>query len=369
VKTVRGGPAGEEASMAQVNLVAWNIEVFGPEKYGNRPNADRVIQMIATVLAQTNADIFVAMELSSSVAEQICYNIAEAADNATGYTWNYAVVEARPNGDRESYGVLFRVDNAANFALLTDGNGDNNIELSTVDFPNNFSDTNGRRACLATFRTTDTNTNFTVSVYHAPPNARAIQGLEALAKTPGLYSVDNGGNVQNVPGRLLGGDYNLDVNVQPEYSWLTNAVPANPPPTQAGEGAGCVAITTAKTHLGAMKEAIATWGTVLANWPANPLLYRDEQYDNIFYDSPSMAPNPGGGVFDMIAEIMNVHSAIRGIAQQFTTLNPTTNNPAFPFAFSIPTPLNVNLSLAPCAWMLYRYGVSDHYPIVLTITL
>ncbi|HET7505705.1 MAG TPA: hypothetical protein VFK02_32015 [Kofleriaceae bacterium] len=354
--------------MAQVRMLAWNIEVYGPNKYGNVPNNARVVQFIAQTAVQQNANVVVLMELSNSVAQQICFSVSDEIATLSGNAWSYAQIPARPNGDRESYGILWQ-SAGANFAITTNGAGAQNIALSTVDFPNNFSVTHGRRAALATFRTTDTAVNFTVSVYHAPPNAYATVGLEQVAKTPQLYNVDNGGAVQAVTGRLLGGDYNLDVNTVPEYSWLTNPVPVPPPPTAPGQGAGTVAITTALTHFGSMAAAVALWGNNLANWSANPVQYRDLQLDNIFWASPSGAPAPAGGVVDVVQSVMTPGNPLRAIAQTFTLVNPNTNNPAFPFAFSIPLPLNVNLSFAACAWMLVRYGVSDHLPVLNVVTI
>ena len=353
--------------MAQIRLMVWNIEVYGPGKYGNRPNNVQLVNLIGTVLSAHNVNVFVVIELMSSVAEQVCFSLAQAANAATGHPWAYGTLQCRTNGNRKSYGVLWRTND--NFAITADGAGNNNVALSTLEFPSNFSRRKGRKAALATFRTTDTNTNFVVSAYHAPPSARAIWGLEALAETPALYTVDNAGVGQNVPARLLAGDYNLDVNVQPEYSWLTDPVPLVPPPMAPGQGAGTVAITNARTHLANMPEAVNRWGDILANWSMVPADYRDAQYDNIFYLSPAALPNPVGGVVDLIADVMNPASAVRAIAQQFTTLNAANGWPAFPYAFSVPTPLNVNLNFAACAWMLMRFGVSDHLPVMLTITI
>ncbi|MEI9918533.1 MAG: hypothetical protein WDO14_07000 [Bacteroidota bacterium] len=229
--------------------------------------------------------------------------------------------------------------------------------MSTLQFPNNFSGTHGRRAALAAFRTTDTNQNFTVSVYHAPPNQQAILGLERLAQSPMLYSVNNGGVAQPVGRRILGGDYNLNVNVEPGYSWLTNPVPA---------GAGTVAVTNAMTHLGNMADAVRQWGTNPANWGNNSGDYRDLQLDNIF-SSPVAAA--GSGVVDLVADVMNAASPVRAIAQTFVVTNPLNNMPAFPNSWSIQLPLNVNLNWAGYAWMLVRYGISDHLPVFASVNI
>jgi hypothetical protein len=103
-------------------------------------------------------------------------------------------------------------------------------------------------------------------------------------------------------------------------------------------------------------------------WDNDPVLYRDYQYDNILYRSPNPAPAPGGGVVDVVARIANAGNSLRTLAQTFV-LADIHGNRAFPLANTIPAPLNVNLSTTPCAWMLYRYGVSDHLPVLVTVTI
>jgi hypothetical protein len=349
--------------MAVINMLSWNVQVFGPNRYGVSPNNAQLVMLIGRVVADRNVNVFVLMELMNSVSYQICYSVCQAINIATGNPWRFQMLSAQPGGDREAYGIFWQTN--AQFAVVLDNAGDENIALSPLQFPNNYSASYGRRAALATFRTTDTHQNFTVSVYHAPPNARAIQGLEALAKTPGLYAVNNAGAVQNVGARMLGGDYNLDVNIQPEYTWLTDPVPAVPPPAAAGQGAGTAPVTNADTHLIDMRAAVNRWGDIIANWSNTPADYRHLQLDNIFMAAPVGA----GHVADIIADIMNPASGVRFIAQGFVLTNPATMLPAFPSAWSIPLPLNVNLSFAPCAWLLMRYGISDHLPVFATATI
>jgi hypothetical protein len=353
--------------VAQIRMLSWNIQVWGPGRYGSSPNNVRLVNLVGAVVHQANANVLVVMELMSSVATGICFNIGEAIINATGRPWAHVVVEARGDGDRESYGIFWCTND--NFAVVSNAAGAAQAGLASIEFPNNFSATHGRRAAFAAFRTTDTHTNFAVSVYHAPPNQQAILGLEALARTPALYTVDNAGAAQAVTGRLLGGDYNLDVTTEPAYSWLTNPVPAAPPPAAAGQGAGSTGITADRTRLGTMKAALREWGDDLANWSNDAADYRESRLDNIFYASPAAAPAAAGQVVDLVAEIMLPASPIRALAQQFETLNPATNNPAFPFAFSLPQPLAANLNFACCAWLLVNYAISDHLPVQATVTI
>lgn len=344
--------------MAAIRMVSWNIQVFGPTKYGTSVNNDKVIWIVANLVQQQNANVLVLMELMTSVSYQICFNVCEAIQMVTGNPWTFKAISARPQGDREAYGIFWQTN--ANFTLTNNATGAPNLNLSSLQFPNNFSASHGRRAAIANFKTTDTNTNFAVSVYHAPPNNNAVLGFEALAKSPEIYFVNNAGTVENVPHRLLGGDYNQDINTVADYEWLTDPVPAPPPPTVLGQGAGSQPVTHARTDLMTLNQGIATWGPFPGGWSPNSNDYLHLQLDNIFVSS---AIGPGSGMIDVMQLIMNPFNPLRVIAQTFF-LADAFGNPAFPNAGLLPPPLNVNLNHACCAWLLYRYAISDHYPLI-----
>jgi endonuclease/exonuclease/phosphatase family metal-dependent hydrolase len=357
--------------MAQIRILSWNIEVYGPEKYGRSVNAAQLVNFVSEVIGYTQANILVVMETMSSVGDQIAFNLTEGIQAATGQNWGYFTTQARVNGDRESYGFYWRRDAAANFAPAVDANGAPVSGLATLDFPNNFSNWNGRRAAYATFTTGDTNRNFTVTVYHAPPNARAIQGLQQLAGMPQLYTVANaapGPAGAGVPARLLCGDYNLDVNVQPDYTWLTNPVPALPPPAAPGQGAGCAPATWGNSLLGTLADAIAAWGPPVAGWPADTSQYRRAlAIDNVFYATPAAGPT-NGRVVDVLAQMIAPGTGIRTAAQAFNRTTPL-GGPAFPNATLIPLPWNVTLSTTAYSFLFYRYAVSDHLPVSMSLTI
>ncbi len=358
--------------MAQIRLLSWNIEVYGPNKYGNVPNNLRIVEFIVRTVRQQNANIVVLQELMSSIAGQICWSLADGLKQVTGNDWMHGTIPARPNGDRESYGILWQSGGAPGFTLTSDANGQGNVALSPLEFPNGFSSINGRRAAVATFRTTDTAVNFAVSVWHSVPG-NPVPGLEQIAKTPALYAVDNAGAQQLVAGRLLAGDFNMAVT-QPQFAWFTNPMPPAPPPVAPGQGAGTTSILPADaaayfTHYAKIADAVREWGANLANWSGVPRQYRDYQLDGSYYASPNGAPAPGGGVVDLVADIMLPASPLRAVAQTFTLNYPGTPHPAFPNAGVIPLPLNINLNTAACAFLLYRYGISDHLPVLNSVTI
>jgi endonuclease/exonuclease/phosphatase family metal-dependent hydrolase len=352
--------------MANIRLLSWNIEVYGPTKYGLTPNNAGIVSFVASAILQANANIVVLQELISAVALQICWSIATEMTNLTGNAWSYSAVPARPGGDRESYGILWQTGGAPNFVITADGAGNQNIDLSPLQFPNSFSMINGRRPAIATFRTTDTLVNFAVYDWHSVP-ANPVPGLQQSAMTPALYTVNNAGAMQPVTGRILAGDYNMWVT-QPEFTWLTNPVPPMPPPAAPGQGAGTTPILPANipaqyTHLGTIAQATTTWGPPFGGWSGNSVQYRDYMLDNSYWASPAGAPAPGGGVLDLVNEIATPASGLRAITQNFAVVYPLTGLPAFPNAPVIPLPLNVNLSTMGCAFLLYRYAISDHLPV------
>src|SRR5215207_1119169 len=132
--------------MAQIRILSWNIEVYGPEKYGRSVNAAQLVTLIGEVVGYTNANMLVVMETMSSVGDQIAFSVTEGIQAVTGQNWTYFTCEARVNGDRESYGVFWRTDAAAQFARAADATGAAVQGLATLQFPNNFSNSNGRRA-------------------------------------------------------------------------------------------------------------------------------------------------------------------------------------------------------------------------------
>jgi len=349
--------------MAQVRILSWNIQVYGPEKYGYSPNNVALIEFVGAVVNRVNANVVVLMEIMTSVGDQLGFNLVEALAATTGGAWEHGGITARERGDRETYAIFWRTDQEFRLARVA---GRNAVGLAESEFPNNFSNTHGRRAAWATFSTNAVPAvNFTTTAYHAPPNARAIVGLQQLASMPQLYGL--GGPPPAAPavtGRLLCGDFNLDVGVQPDYTWLTNPAPAYPP-LAAGQGAGCTEATAADTHLFNFPTLELIYGPPFAGWPRRTIEYRSAAaIDNIFY-APRGAPYAAGRVIDVPSLIVN-GGAVRNAARRFRLRRPD-GTPAFPYAERIGTPLGAALANVPQAVVFYRYAVSDHLPVFLSL--
>ncbi|MEM7526802.1 MAG: hypothetical protein AAF416_03880 [Pseudomonadota bacterium] len=360
--------------MANIRVLTWNIQIYGPLKYGTTPNNVGIAQLVARVIVDSGADIAVIQEVRSSVALGVAFSLAQAVDNYSpgGQTWSYFTTNARPTGDAESYVFIFRTDAGANFAEVAGAEG-----IAANNFPNNFSVTHGRRAAFKVFQTTDTNNYFAVTNYHAPPNNQAVIGVESCALMTEIYSVNpGGGGAQAIDDRLLCGDWNLDAFDDADYfDPLTDPVPANPPPVLAnGEGAGTTEALNGNalnesTHVMTIGDAINNWGQFPGNWPAGAQQYRqiDMAIDNIFYKSNGLNAR---GVRDVISSIKNSSDGghVRAIANTFSLGYPN-GSPAFPNAQYFQSAINIALSTTAWAFLFYRYSISDHLPVYVDVTI
>jgi hypothetical protein len=355
--------------MARVSLLSWNIQTYGPTKlYG--PNFKRLERFVTRTIVQHNANIAVLIELSLSTADEVCQTLCADLSSITGgATWEYATISSMIGGGGEAYGFLWRT--GMNFGIINGRDGQPYVRLSDQQFPDNRGQLFGRRAAIAAFRATDTNVTFVVSAYHAPPGDQygtyAYAGLEALAKTEGLYQLDMAGQMGQVTGRMLGADFNLDVNNELDYSWLTDDVPRNPPPARRGQGAGMTNITDARTHLISMQTGKSRWGDNISYWGTDENDYIELPIDNVFYRSPR-APNRAGGVIDLLQQVMTPQTPLRIIAELFLTRN--FGQPTFPNSHLLPASLTQGiLNDVRGAWLLLNYAISDHFPVVAAIDI
>lgn len=360
--------------MANVRIVSWNIEVYGPKKYGQTPNNVHIARLVARVIVESGAQIAVLQEVLTAVAPQVGFTIMDMIANYLPHqTWSYFWTVARPGGNKESYVIIWRSDAGANIAEVANAAG-----LAANQFPNNFSATHGRRAAYKVFRTTDTGAYFAVTDYHAPANNNAVLGVESCALMAEIYSVTVGGVANAIQARLMAGDYNLDAYRDAAYfAPLTNPVPLAPPPNLAiGQGAGTAATLAGNnindsTHLSTIGDQINAHGAFIAGWPVGTAAYRqnDMTIDNV-YHRPTGAPN-ASGVIDVINLIRNAPGGtqVRGLANQFALTYPDGVTPAFPNAQNFPPNLAIALNTTGWAFLLYRYAISDHLPIFVDTTI
>jgi len=349
--------------MANITLLHWNIETFGPAKYRNtnRPN---FIRYIASLVNNVNADIFTMVEVKNSVSAAIATNIATDINLLQGILpvnnpWRSVIINSAFNN--EAYIIMYRVDR--NFApvqlgmagpvanaLLPPDNGlaTNDIYGATVQFPSRHTPRYGRRPFYATFQTTDTNHTFSVLSYHAMYGAGTAYGVRRI---PSIDFVSQFEDDTAMYASLIAGDFNVDYNVDNiEYTNLL-ALPSYPATNQE---------------------------TSLQNDPIysdDPLAYRSSAYDNIFQKVP--APVGMGNVIDlMLASAIVPAPSLPPPAAQ-----PGVGNlSAAAGAFNIPA-LNHYLAriITPIAalppgdmgssWDFVREGISNHYPVTTTTAI
>jgi endonuclease/exonuclease/phosphatase family metal-dependent hydrolase len=353
--------------MAKIRILSWNIQVYGPKKYGNSVNNVNVAVLVGHVILATGAKIVVLQELMETVAEQVAFTVAESASITTGKKWTYLIVRARDT-DRESYAILCQTE-GVDYAPV-----DNGVGLASNQFPNNFSVSNGRRAAYAWFQTTDTRKYFVASSYHAPPNDYCVPGVEALGKMPEIYSINPGSGAIQAEGRLLGGDYNLSLhNNANHYKWLTDPTPGNPPPSTAGEGAGATASVSDSTILATLRTVVKAWGDDPAKWgkKSGDYVQADNCIDNLFC-KPAADQSAVVDVVGMIQGDVTVIGknapSVHDAASSFR-LTDDDDKPAFPNAEFVSRPLSSSLKSAAFAYVLYLMAVSDHLPVLAEVTL
>ncbi|ONC34738.1 hypothetical protein AQ916_15245 [Burkholderia pseudomallei] len=348
--------------MAQIKVLSWNIQVYGPRKYGWSGNNLALARFAASVAQVCGAHVLLVQEAMASVAASVAYTLCECLAVQTGSPWSHVVVDCAPDGDREATLILWRTD--ASFAYLQS-------TTATNRFPQWFGNATikGRRLGMALFRTTDTGTHFVAGTYHAPPS-NPVPGIEACAKCPEIWTQAVGGTAQPIARHVISGDFNLDYNAYAaDYGWLTNPRPPAPPPTAKGQGAGLVPAVTDRrvigTILGTVDMAKKAWGADPANWSDDTEAYRqrDQILDNVFHDGGAAG---AGSVVDVLAMMLERRSPVRVYANKFALReSPYTDVPAFPNAGLIP--VDDRLKSAAYAFILYRGAVSDHLPIMATV--
>ena len=363
--------------MARIKMITWNIQVLGPKKHKVKRNSTALCRFISAVVESAGANILVLQELMNSISGSAARILIGELKVKTSREWNYFSYAARPNNDREAYGIFWQED--ASFTPITDAAGARQEGLASNRFPVWYSNDspNGRRAAYVAFRTTDTNNNFVVSTYHSPPTNPAA-GVLANSRMPEIYTVDNNGTREEFHTRLLAGDFNMDINHDAHaYRPFTDLLPAVPPPANAGEGTGTEAAINdpdlVGTLLGNYKEAVKRWGDKISDWADDPLEYRQKVnlIDNIFH-TPSPPPhNTESEVLDIIDDIVNKRNLLFYYANKFPLLDRKGRKwmEAFPHARLLLKMKRRWSGITACVFLFYRYAISDHLPVKLSIDI
>lgn len=363
--------------MAVITFMSWNIQNYGRSKYylditikkGKKkvkiekphPNRYPLMSLIAKTAERNNAGILSILELSKSTADIIAKDIKTqlnltyiVAGKGTG-DWTYSLIKwniSRYSG--EVYALFWRtglgftkVDDPADTTNILRGLTNTNTGGTVLKFQRGKNNTgsNGRPPGYFAFKTTGTGAKyFTILCYHAMFNqsARDYWGVESYAGVAPVTRIVDGGSAKTVGASLLSGDLNVDyINDSSEYSNL--------------ESLGTMAID--KSWGNRAKTSLVNT-TPPGGYP-NSTDYRVNAYDNIACKGTTGMTN--NKVIDMIADLKT------GSSNPYDTYTASFDKNAI---------VSINpagLTLPPAeyddSWELYKYAVSDHLPVVATVTI
>lgn len=347
--------------MANITLLHWNIETYGPAKYFNANNAN-FINYIARLVANVNADIFAMVEVKNSTSLLVPPLIATAINVIYGILpaanpWRSVRVDSGYNN--EAYIIMYRTDR--NFLPIDDqqasgvntipdhGLGMDDVNGNRINFPSRYTARGGRRPFYVTFETTDTNQIFSVISYHAMFGNATPYGVIRLPDLNYITEFDDGTPIDE---SLISGDFNVDYTVD------------------FADYANMLALPT---------EEATNDDTSLKDNPAggnDPATFMASAYDNIFQTViTGMAPT-GNVVNLMVQSAVVPLPALPPPAAQPNVGNLSAQAGAFNIAAlnnylaRIATPI---VALPPVdmntAWDFVREGISNHYPVVTTVTI
>ncbi len=347
--------------MAFITTLHWNLEDYGPTKWGDANN-HQFVQYIATVVNHVNADIFTMVEVKNSIAPNLIHSLAAEINTLQGIIapnpWRGVALHSGKNN--EAYIVMYRTDRKFLPYSLTYAPGayvipefglcDRRVNGTQIKFPSPDTPAGGRKPFYVIFQTTDTNKIFSVLSYHAMYGSKTQLGLHYLPHCKCVTQLDA---VTPIVASLLAGDFNVDFN---------------------DNHADYTSIIALPSHAATNED------TSLKNHPIssnNPLTFRANAYDNIFQKVPAAGgiANPGQ-VIDLMVESSLVLvpqppppaaqprtgylSAVAGsfnvadIPNQAQLVNPLVNLP--------PNDMDT-------AWAFVRNAISNHYPVVVTTTI
>lgn len=347
--------------MADVTILHWNIETFGPSRYTNNPNNNYIILYIASVIERTNSEIVCLVEIIYSVAVTIVGDLLDAVSRVQGLDPTnspWRAVAFNNNFNHEGYVILYRTDksflpysivNAAAGANQTPAHGLANLDTAgnAVPFPTPHTPGGGRTPGFALFQTTDNNRFFSVLTYHAMFGQNTARGVQNVPRLAIIQQFGAGPTA--IQTSLISGDFNVDYTTSPgDYANML-ALPSTPATTQ---------LTSIKNDPKSSDD---------------PLSFRANAYDNIFQKTPVTARV--GVVTDLMVE-----SAV--------ILPPAKPPPAAqPYVgYLVPVMasweiqhitqhkiLNPIVKLPPdsmdTAWDFVRECISNHYPVSVKVTI
>lgn len=344
--------------MAKITLLHWNIRNFSRNKLNNK-NGPPLINYIASVVAESKANMISLIELKPSAAAEIIAELIPAIDKANEVLppteWRAVKIDSR---HKESYVVLYQLGN--DFEPLKGDVGDDPINYLTqqkiVDgkpggtVPFNRSGgvgdpsakSGGRTPYYVVFRTTDSDPkqNFSIVACHIMMGKYTEIGVRSAGEIAQSRVILNKGVKVEMQASFTAGDFNIDFNPAfPEsYNKLLDFA------YQA---------TNFKTSLKVLP-------------PDGPQLsygYRSKAFDNIFqYHKTGLAKPDNGFVFDLINASAEAGSGL--FTEQATPFKREAISRGRGKLIKKIPPVTLEDS-----WRLVLYAISDHLPVYVSMII
>jgi hypothetical protein len=354
--------------MANITLLHWNLETYGPSKFKNENN-DHFIDYIAALIKNVDADIFSMVEVKNSISGSLTGSLVSkiaSLEKLKSTPWRTISENSLKNS--EAYIVMYRTDRKFSPYNLKTGTGIDvkpevdfckfDIKEKIITFPGRMTTSGGRRPFYVAFKTTDTNKIFTVISYHAMFGYNTVFGIRHLPNAREITLLIDESKKQkvSVDGCLISGDFNIDYNdYNSEYKGLLNLPSKN-----------------------ATNEKTSLQNNPKFEKPEDykkPLLYRESAYDNIFQKIPKEGEAREGKVIDLMVEsaiigkpqppppavqphIGNLSAAAGAFKMDYIKLKKVKEG-----VIQIP-PVDM-----PSAWGFVREVISNHYPVSVTTTI
>jgi hypothetical protein len=334
--------------LANITLLHWNIQNFSNNKLTNT-NGGSLINFIAAVVGRIRPNIISLQEVKFNAATAVVNQLIPAINLAMGQgppaanRWQRIIVNNLKN--HEAYVILYQTGN--NFTLRTPAGLTNQrltmgaLGANSLQFNSSLTKHGGRKPYYATFRTSDTNHDFTVVTYHAMFGYWSGVGVRNVGLVGQCTNVDFPTGEVNLQASFTCGDFNVnfDFFVPGDYNNLLQL-----PSWAAVFGKTTLKATTPPAGYDYAHE------------------YLSSAYDNIFqFNQNVMAPG-FGEVTDLITD--STQGAYNGgqISAQAGAFNPNfiqrgdLIGPLPPLTFED-------------SWHIVRHAVSDHLPVSVTMTI
>ena len=344
--------------MANITLLHWNIQQFSNNKLNNA-NGAALIDYIASVIANSGANMVSLLEIKNSAVNNILAQLVPAINLARGEgpplpnRWNSISINSQKNN--EAYVILYQTGHNFNWLLPAAAggppplNGLSNQALvggapgGALRFNSSLTRNGGRRPYYVVFRTADTNNNFSIVSYHTMFGFWSGIGVRNIGLLAQSQAVDDAGATVNMQASFTSGDFNVDFNpaAPGDYNNLINL------PSSYSTNQRTTLVNT----------------TPPLGYPT-PGQYRLNAYDNIFrYNTAAAPPVNNGTVQDLIDDSTTILGGGTGL---FAAEAGAFVRGPIQLGHLIQ---NIPPDDYEDAWHIVRHAISDHLPVYVNMVV